>query len=748
MPRYQFFKKLRLSSFRSKAILSFLAFLGSLTVWIGSYFYIHRKDTAAEKISTSILDVSKQFNASVNNYNTFFYIDYRDANFYSKSEATSLYLYLSNLRSMPEQLKKMELEASGIRIPIAIDSIINHFKELRREVLTLVAKMERRGYKNFGIEGRMQEKAQLLTAHPSIDKISILELRTLEKDFLLRGDIQYFNDFNFASNQLLANNTLKDSTRILLRGYLEDFRSLVALNNEIGHYSEVGLHKKIKSIHSIIHKDLSDISTITNKEIESKKITQFITTSIISILLAFILVLLILFLSKNLTKGVKTLNENIAQFINSDFEDSQEIHYDHTIVEIESLFTSYQKLKETLIQNIKDLEVTAKIATDNANYKTQFLSKMSHEMRTPLNGIQGMLQLLKTESLEKEQDDQIKIAERSAGQLSDLIAMILDHSKLETGTLRIEEKSVNLEDDIALLMRIFEYQAKDKNLDFEYTNHGNTTYKVYIDTLRIQQILINLMKNAIKFTQVGKITILVEEGSLSDEKQQLRFIVSDTGIGMDESDFERLLESFEQADNSKNRKFDGAGLGLSLSNRLLELMGSKLQVESKLGVGTTFYFDLVLRKAESKNRTDITKKIDIAISNNPENTHALIVEDNLINQKVIKKLLSKLNITCDLAINGKEGVELFKKNTYDLILMDINMPIMDGIEATRLIKSLDKYTIHTPPIIAVTTGTSKEDDASFVRDNGLDEFLGKPLDFDTLKSIIQKYLNINELEDS
>ncbi|MEP0264070.1 ATP-binding protein [Dokdonia sp.] len=739
MPRYQFFKKLRLSSFRSKAIFSFLAFLGSLTVWIGSYFYIHRKDTAAEKISISILDVSKQFNASVNNYNTFIYTDYRDPDFYNKSEATSLYLYLSNLRSMPEQLKKMELEASDVRIPIALDSIINHFKELRREVLTLVTKMERRGYKNFGIEGRMQEKAQLLTTHPSIDKISILELRTLEKDFLLRGDIQYFNDFNYLSNQLLENNTLKDSTRILLRGYLEDFRSFVALNNEIGHYSEVGLHKKIKSIHSIIHKDLSDISTVTNKEIESKKITQFITTSIISVLLAFILVLLILFLSKNLTKGVKTLNENITQFISSDFEDSQEIHYDHTILEIESLFASYQKLKETLIQNIKDLEITAKIATDNANYKTQFLSKMSHEMRTPLNGIQGMLQLLKSETLEEEQGDQIKIAERSAGQLSDLIAMILDHSKLETGTLRIEEKSVNLEDDIALLMRIFEYQAKDKNLDFEYINQGNTTYKVYIDTLRIQQILINLMKNAIKFTQVGKITILVEEGLITDEKQHLRFIVSDTGIGMDENDFERLLESFEQADNSKNRKFDGAGLGLSLSNRLLELMGSKLQVESKLGVGTTFYFDLALRKAEYKIRTDVTKKIDVAISNNPENTHALIVEDNLINQKVIEKLLSKLNITCDLAINGKIGVELFKKNTYDLILMDINMPIMDGIEATRLIKSLDKYTIQKPPVIAVTTGTSKQDDASFIKNNGLDEFLGKPIDFDTLKSIIQKY---------
>jgi len=130
--------------------------------------------------------------------------------------------------------------------------------------------------------------------------------------------------------------------------------------------------------------------------------------------------------------------------------------------------------------------------------------------------------------------------------------------------------------------------------------------------------------------------------------------------------------------------------------------------------------------------------------NNPENTHALIVEDNLINQKVIEKLLSKLNITCDLAINGKEGVDLFKKNNYDLILMDINMPIMDGIEATRLIKSLEKYTLHTPPIIAVTAATSEKEETSFITNNGLDEFLGKPIDFDTLKTIIKKYRQVDD----
>ncbi len=743
-PYYSFFKKLRFRSFRSKAILSFLTFLASLIVWAASYFYIHRKDTLSDTISIAILDTSKQFNANIDNYNTFFYTGYRDAAFYDKSEASSLYIYLANLRSIPEQLETIKAQASSIDIPLDIKTITDNYKTLRKEVLTLVAKMERRGYKNFGIEGKMQEKAQLLIDSDAIDQTTILKLRNYEKDFLLRGEKQYYSDFNYLSSQLLNNTRLSDSTRILLRGYQEDFRTLVSLNDEIGYYSNSGLHKQITTLHSTIQKDFSDISVATSTEIESKKTTQITATSITSILFAFILVLLVFYLSKNLTKGVQKLNTDIAHFIESDFEDIQEIESDHTILEIDSLFSSYQKLKETLINNIEELEVTAKKATDNANYKTQFLSKMSHEMRTPLNGIQGMLHLLRSsdESPQK-REEYIAIVDRSVHQLSDLITMILDHSRLETGNLEIQERSVNLEQDITQLMRIFEYQAKEKSLDFEYHNSCDTNYKVYVDSLRIQQVLINLMKNAIKFTQTGKITITIEELDFSNDIQLVRFVVEDTGIGMDESDFDRLLESFEQGDNSKTRKFDGAGLGLSLSNNLLKLMGSKLCVESSLGNGTTFYFDLPLKKAESKIRKEVSKKIEVALSDNPENIHVLIVEDNKINQKVLERLLSQLKISCDIASNGKEGIALFKKNTYNLILMDINMPVMGGVEAAKQIKSLKKYkTQAAPPIIAVTAGVASESD-SFTSENSLDEFLGKPIDFDTLKMIIKKYLNIN-----
>ena len=749
MSYYQLIEKLRFSSFRSKAILSFLAFLASLIVWVASYFYIHRNDTLSENLSFSILDISKQFNSNIDNYNTFFYTGYRDAAFYNKSDASSLYIYLANLRSIPDQLEIIEQDALDIRILMDIQEIKNHYKNLRREVITLVAKMERRGYKDFGIEGKMQEKAHILTKSNDIDKATILQLRTLEKDYLIRGELEYIQEFENLSNELLINRGLEDSTRILLRGYIQDVRSLVNLNNEIGNYSETGLHKNIKELHGIIQKGLSDISIATNKEIESKKLNQITATSIISILIAFVLVLLVFYLSKNLTKGVKALNDNIAQFIESDFEDTQEIYSDNTILEIDSLFSSYQKLKETLIQNIQELEVTAKQATDNAHYKTQFLSKMSHEMRTPLNGIQGMLHLLKSsnESPEK-QEEYIAIVDRSVHQLSDLITMILDHSKLETGNLEIQEKPVNLERDITQLMRIFEYQAREKKLGFEYHNHSDTSYKVFVDSLRVQQVLIHLMKNAIKFTQQGNIIITIDEYESSTDSQHLRFSVADTGIGMDEDDFEKLLESFEQGDNSKTRKFDGAGLGMSLSNDLLKLMNSKLEVSSTLGKGTVFYFDVSLKKAGQKIRKDVSKKIKVALSNNPENIHVLVVEDNKINQKVVERLLSKLDITCDIATNGKEGVALFKKNTYDLILMDINMPVMGGIEAAKRIKSLKKYTTQAPPIIAITAAKATHDDDTLTTENSLDEFLGKPIDFDTLKTIIKKYLNISELEGS
>ncbi|MFC4635780.1 ATP-binding protein [Dokdonia ponticola] len=744
----QFIKKLRLSSFRSKAILSFLALLASLIVWVASYFYIHRKDAISENLSIEILDVSKQFNANIDNYNTFFYTGYRDAAFYNKSEASSLYTYLANLRSIPDQLEIIEQDALEIQIPIDIQKVKNQYKNLRRDVITLVAKMERRGYKDFGIEGEMQEKAQVLTESDDIDKATILQLRTLEKDYLIRGESKYIQEFETIANELLADRTLSDSSRILVRGYTQDLQSLVNLNNEIGNYSETGLHKNIKELHQSIQKELSEISLRTNKAIESKKTTQITATSIISILIAFILVLLVLYLSKNLTKGVQTLNENMLQFIESDFEDTQEIQSDHSILEIKSLFSSYQKLKETLVQNIDELEITAKKATDNAHYKTQFLSKMSHEMRTPLNGIQGMLHLLKSgDESPKKQEEYISIIDRSVHQLSDLITMVLDHSKLETGNLEIQEKSVNLERDISQLMRIFEYQAKEKNLDFEYHNHSDTSYTVFADSLRLQQVLIHLMKNAIKFTQQGKITIIIDEYESSLEYQQLRFSVGDTGIGMDEDDFDKLLESFEQGDNSKTRKFDGAGLGMSLSNDLLKLMNSKLEVRSTLGKGTVFYFDVSLKKGEHKSREDVSKKIKVALLNNPKKTHVLVVEDNKINQKVIERLLSKLHITCDIATNGKEGVALFKKNTYDLILMDINMPIMGGIEAAKKIKSLKKYATQTTPIIAITAAETAYDE-NLASENSLDELLGKPIDFETLKEIIKRYLNISDSKDS
>lgn len=737
-------RKFRLNSFRSKAILSFLIFLGLLTVWIGSYFYIHRKDKIAETLSISIIDISRQFDTNINNYNTFFYTGYKNAAFYNKSESSSLYLYLANLRAIPEQLQEVEDIATGINVAIDVKPLLEHYRNLRQEVLTIVAKMERRGFENFGIEGEMREKAERLLIRSDMDKTILLELRQLEKDFLLSAHDTHVTSFNNVYQDVLSNRELSDSTRILLRGYSEDFRSLVNLSKEIGDNSESALHERIKSLHSILQKDISDISTITSKRIEANRYTQSLTTGIISTLLALALVLLILYLSKDLTQGVATLNENIEQFISSDFkEGNQEIKYNHNIAEIASLFSSYQKLKDALLETIEELKISAKIATDNASYKTQFLSKMSHEMRTPLNGIHGMLHLLKSEGVKKGQEEYIEIAERSTDQLLDLIGMILDHSKLETGNLEIEEKPVDLENDIALLMRIFEYQAREKGLGFEYTNTSDRSYKVYADTLRLQQVLMNLIKNAIKFTQLGKITIQIQEPSFSKNKQHLRFIITDTGIGMEKKDFERLFLSFEQIDNSKTREYDGAGLGLSHSYHLLELMGSQLCVESKVGVGTTFYFDLSFKKDSAKGRKDITQKIETALSKNPGNTHALVVEDNLINQKVIKKLLAKLQITCDLATNGKVGVDLFKENAYDLILMDLNMPVMGGIEATKLIKSLEKYAIQTPPIIAVTAAANNED-ASFVIHNGLDEYIGKPIDFNMLKSVIKKYYKLDD----
>jgi signal transduction histidine kinase/CheY-like chemotaxis protein len=461
-----------------------------------------------------------------------------------------------------------------------------------------------------------------------------------------------------------------------------------------------------------------------------------------TILIAIILIFLSIYISNYLTKDIELLTTDISNYIKSNFKDkSISTSKKSTIREVDFLLKSYIVLKEKLTDNIEFLEQATDRANKSATFKTQFLANMSHEIRSPLNGVIGMLNMLKTKSLSNKQLEYVEIAEHSADHLLGLVNMILDHSKMEAGKMKLEQYPINLKKELSKLIRLFEYRIKDKNIELHFIFDDAIVSNILGDNLRLQQVLINLLDNAIKFTPKGDVRLEVKLLNIVDGVQYLGFNVMDSGIGIDANKTEQLLLAFEQEDLSITRKYGGTGLGLTISNQLIQLMGgTKLNIMTLKNGGSSFNFEIpfmlnfnevYLENAEN----NMDSKQDITIS------RTLIVEDNIINQKVLNKLLEKINIKSDIANNGKEAVLLYQENDYDMIFMDLHMPEMDGFEATAKIKSSLKYQKLSTPIIAVTASAFDEDKVKAIS-NGMDDFITKPIVLKNLEETIIKQLNL------
>tara|TARA_R110002124_G_scaffold51649_6_gene149253 strand:- start:11384 stop:13225 length:1842 start_codon:yes stop_codon:yes gene_type:complete len=381
--------------------------------------------------------------------------------------------------------------------------------------------------------------------------------------------------------------------------------------------------------------------------------------------------------------------------------------------------------------------------------KSEFLAHMSHEIRTPLTAIIGVARILNEHSHELDEKKQklVKVLNSSSISLKDLISSILDFSKIESDELELEESLFNLQDAFEHITSIMSVRMKEKNLDFVFSFEGLEAQQFYGDPVRIRQILINLIGNAVKFTESGHVYVNAAKedfGGIS----VLRVDVEDTGIGIDESQIDMIFERFKQADSSISRKFGGTGLGLPISKKLAGLMGGSIEVKSEPGKGSVFSLivPFIAHKEDfSKDggqKEGIRKKhIDELRAQIEGAPKALLVEDYEGNITVLGHILEDMDVEFDVARTGLEAVNQWKENHYGLILMDIQMPEMDGLSSTRLIRRIEEETdIDRTPIIGMTAHALLGDKSQCL-DAGMDMFLPKPIDEIDLKAAVVKYMS-------
>lgn len=401
---------------------------------------------------------------------------------------------------------------------------------------------------------------------------------------------------------------------------------------------------------------------------------------------------------------------------------------------LEQTLSELEKFQQELIESKNNAELAAKIAEEASKSKTHFLSSMSHEIRTPMNAILGFTKVVLDTDLTEKQREYLNAIKVSGDILIVLINDILDLAKVESGKMTFEKSPFKLSSCINEALQLSESTMDGQTFKLEKKYDPSIPEVLVGDKVRLHQIILNLLSNSIKFTSKGKITLGVRLLSEDEEKATIEFSVSDTGIGIPENKLNTIFEKFEQASDKTAKMYGGTGLGLSIVKQFVELQGGSISVKSKVNEGSTFAFTLRFEKTNAKEIKKEENKIPSKLKK--EDVKILVAEDEPLNQLLIETIIEKFGFNLSIANNGKIASEMLQKDDYDLVLMDLHMPIMDGFEATAHIRSNVNTTI---PIIALTADVTTVD-INKCKGLGMTDYISKPIDEKLLYNTIVKYI--------
>lgn len=402
------------------------------------------------------------------------------------------------------------------------------------------------------------------------------------------------------------------------------------------------------------------------------------------------------------------------------------------------LMDELKKKNNVLMLQAKELRNAKKKAEEGAKTKADFLANMSHEIRTPMNAIMGMTHLIKNTELNFKQKDYVDKISKSSQHLLSLISDILDFSKIEAGKLKIEKTYFNLNDIVENLVNLFDSKCQTKDIKLSFHIDPYLSRNLCGDPLRLNQILINYVNNAVKFTEKGEILVRIEKQRDIKNDCIIKFEVEDTGIGMNQEQCSKLFQSFQQADTSITRKYGGTGLGLAISKKLASLMDGEVGVESEYGKGSRFWFTAKMGIVSLYNESMyLSPQLNSDSLRGIRDSRILLAEDNELNIQVIVELLEEKGFFIDVAENGEVAVDKINKNKYDLVLMDMQMPIMDGVTATKIIRNNSEHL--SLPIIAITANAMISDRDKCI-EAGMNDYIVKPIEPDKVFTILLKWI--------